>query len=279
MEDPISSPLTPNRRRILSDVISLEAWHEPFSPGRVSAIYVDAVFLEARLGKEPESPVRFTLKLRRAEIALVISPNEPLQVLHASVARDQSVKSARLKSQKTTASRSGSSAAANVAIGSSTGAQVEASGFAGLSKEEQSVVEIDTPVRLILTTQSRTADGHYRWEVKAVHSGPLEGKPWDPLQEPRLSVRDTRTDEKHVEGSCYVEIRCRREDLIIEGIKLKGSSRLNFLPQRKRHHNRMAAAEAYILAALTSRSLGSDDIHEPFGEICLANILVEEAVG
>lgn len=278
MEDPISSPSMPNRRRILSDVVSLEAWHEPFSPGRVSAIYVDAVFLEGQLGKELESPVRFTLKLRRAEIALVISPNEPLRVLHESVARDQSVKSARLKSQKTTASRSGSSAAANVRIGSSTAAQVGASGFSGLSQEEQSVVEIDTSVRLILTTQSRTADGHYRWEVKAVHGGPLEGKPWNPLQEPRLSVRDSRTDEKHLEGSCYVEIRCRRVDLIIEGIELKDSYRFNFLSRRKRHRNRMAAAEAYILGALTSRNLGSDDIHEPFGEICLANILVEEVV-
>jgi len=57
-----------NRRRLFAEVVSVEAWHDPFSP-KVPKVNLcaDVVFGEARVGGDIESPVRFSFSrcLRR----------------------------------------------------------------------------------------------------------------------------------------------------------------------------------------------------------------------
>lgn len=275
MPPPISRQ---NRRRVLDEVISLEAWHDPFVPGALASIHVDAVFLEARLGAEEDSPIRFKLKLRRAELLFIIPPNEPLEVLQETVSRDQSISEGRLKLERSHSAQSAGSATAQLGLTrrNTSGVYLEAS--SGAARSESSVLQVDAPIRLILTTQSKTADGHYRWDLRPAIGEALEGKPWDAILEPRLSVRDTRVDAMHLEGSCRVEVRCRREDLIVDKITLKDSDLLRSLSRRGSYRNRLAAAEAYIRMALTSRDLDHGGLYEPFSEICLADVLVEMKV-
>ena len=81
-----------NDRRIFESVLSVDAWHTAFSPeNSVASVHVDVSFLRGKIGDEPESPVRFELALKRAEILFIIPANEPLKVLQASVRRERPI--------------------------------------------------------------------------------------------------------------------------------------------------------------------------------------------
>src|SRR2546423_71274 len=78
-----------NRRRAFADVVSIDAWHPPFSD-QVSRVdlHADVVFGTARIGGENESAVRFRLSVKRAEIVVVVPDSEPVGVDRSSVSRD-----------------------------------------------------------------------------------------------------------------------------------------------------------------------------------------------
>jgi len=73
-------------------------------------------------------------------------------------------------------------------------------------------------------------------------------------------------------------VRCKREDLLIENITLKDSSVMKKAMSLAGYHNKVAAAEAYILSALTRLSLDVQDFHDPYGDVCIASVLVEPKV-
>src|SRR5205823_1663756 len=78
-----------NRRRAFAEIVSLDAWHEPFSEASSKVdLHADVVFETARVGGEDDSPVRFRLSMRRAEVVIVIPEWEPVGVDKASVSRD-----------------------------------------------------------------------------------------------------------------------------------------------------------------------------------------------
>jgi hypothetical protein len=78
-----------NQKRAFADVVSIDAWHRPFDKKHPTVdLHAHVVFDTARVGGEPESPIRFRLSLRQAEVILVIPENEPVFVDRKSVARD-----------------------------------------------------------------------------------------------------------------------------------------------------------------------------------------------
>jgi hypothetical protein len=86
-----------NRKRIFADVVTVDAWHPTFSVASPTVdLHADVVFRVARLGAETDSPVRFRLAIKRAEVVVVIPPNEPVGILKASVAREQSIRKGTL---------------------------------------------------------------------------------------------------------------------------------------------------------------------------------------
>lgn len=82
-----------NAGKVFDRVISIDAWRSPFSEEKSSAsVHVDLSFLEANMGEESDSPVRFRVALRRAKLSFVIPANEPLAVIQSSVARETPMK-------------------------------------------------------------------------------------------------------------------------------------------------------------------------------------------
>jgi len=74
----------------------------------------------------------------------------------------------------------------------------------------------------MIVVQSQTADGHYPWTVESPRSSVLVGRPWDANKQPRLKLVDKRKDRsKGIPPTVRVEVRCRREDLIIENLEIK----------------------------------------------------------
>jgi hypothetical protein len=77
-----------NRRRAFADVVSIDAWHEPFDANEGTVdLHADVVFGTARVGGETESPIRFRLSIKRAELLVVIPNSEPVKIDRKSVSR------------------------------------------------------------------------------------------------------------------------------------------------------------------------------------------------
>jgi hypothetical protein len=76
------------------------------------------------------------------------------------------------------------------------------------------------------------------------------------------------------EPVCRVIVRCRKEDLDIQKIEVKKNDRFLGIAVNNGIPNRLAAAEAYIRTALSSKDLNVKNYNDPFGEITLAESVV-----
>ena len=114
---------------------------------------------------------------------------------------------------------------------------------------------------------SRTKEG-YLFRIEPNRGDRLDGQPWS-ADIPRAKLRDTKADRKRGEPpEVTIDIRCRREDLIIEDIQFKDTSFIDFLklPRAKR-----IAVEQYIKAEIERVGLYCGDLAEPFSRIVLGD--------
>jgi hypothetical protein len=267
-----------NRRRTLSEVVSLEAWHKPFSKAHKKVdLHVDVAFLTGRLGGEDTSEVRFVLTLRQAEIIVMVPPGEPLKIDPASVSRDGptvaiKVAKGHLVTKKTKA-KAGVKAKLD-SLAPSLGMTL--AGEAGIEASDQARLSIVEAVRNMRLQHTLGPDGH-RWTVSSVGDRPIEGRPWDPIKRPRLKVVDQREDrEKGLSPVLKVEVRCRREDLVISGIELKEPQATSTgWFARKSRVNGDLAAQAVIRSRLAQEGLVHGSLDDRFAVITLASVTTE----
>lgn len=273
-----SKSLKPNASRAFEALISVDAWHTALEPGASATVHADIVFKTARLGHEAEAPVRFRLSLRRASVSIVIPSNEPLKVIQESVSRDQALKGGKLKRSSSKSRQTANSAAMNAGLNTNPHLRLEAGATITHGSAEEQTFESEDEVRLILATHSKGSDGSHTWDLAPASGPSLQGRCWDPVTEPRFSVRDTRTKLQQMEGACRVEVRCKREDLLVEDVTLKDATIIKSLVLQNSYHNRIAAAESYIRAALTQRGLDFSDVSEVYSDITIANVTVDPGV-
>jgi hypothetical protein len=267
-----------NRKRAFADAVTVEAWHDDFGSTKSCVdLHADVVFGIARVGGESESPVRFRLSIKRAEVVVIIPDTEPVTVDKKSVSRDSPQLVGRLtktmeRKMKAGAKGKLSGSISPVYLGGSITA--EAHTEAGLSSSDR--LSISGAVRLMLVTQSQTEDGHYRWLVTPQTKGFLEGRPWDPIKEPRLKLIDKRKNrQKGIPPTVRVEIRCRREDLVIDDLTLKDEGLWQSLKEKAGFRNKLAAAESYIRDRLSEEGLEVRNISDIFGQVTLASTTAE----
>src|SRR3546814_10393783 len=74
-----------NRGRIFDPVISVEAWRGPCSTSVPASVHVDVTFMEARLGEEAESKLRFKVAIKAAVVAMEVTIVDPLKIIPSSV--------------------------------------------------------------------------------------------------------------------------------------------------------------------------------------------------
>jgi hypothetical protein len=267
-----------NRRRAFADVVSIDAWHDAFnSENSIVDLHADVVFGKARIGGEPESPVRFRLSVRRAEVVVVIPGTEPVRVDRKTVSRAvtqregtvvESVERAAKANVKGNASASFGQSGISGSISGESGAQ------ANISASKK--IEISAAFEFMKITQSKTADDHYRWIIEPQQSGYLEGRPWDGAKEPRLKLIDKRTDRsKGIPPSVRVEVRCRREDLIVEDIEVKDETTWASLKRAAGFRNKLVAAESYIRDRLAEEGFEVKNVGEIFIELILGAVTPE----
>jgi hypothetical protein len=172
----------------------------------------------------------------------------------------------------------------SLAEGEATVSPVTASGRlkvqleAGVSQSASKKLSFSGAARLMIVTQSQTDDDQYRWTVESRSQRPLAGRPWDAAKEPRLTLIDRRKDKsKSIPPTVRVEVRCKREDIVIEDLEVKDETLWASVKARAGFHNRMAAAESYIRDRLTEEGLEVKNISDIFGELTLASTTAESA--
>ncbi|TPL45367.1 hypothetical protein [Mesorhizobium sp. B2-4-6] len=267
-----------NRRRAFGEVVSVDAWHRPFSNQNPTAdLHVDVTFSTGRVGGEKSSKVSFRLSLRRAEIVLVLPKTEPIDIKKSSIARDHrgiEGKKTLLKERKHSAGASGSVGVAVTTSTVSANASLEARGDSSISASEK--VEIEEKIQLMVIHQSKTHDGNYRWGITPESAQTLNGKPWEAEAFPRGTLIDTRTDKnKGIPPTVSVEVRCLREDMIISDIMIKDEKKWDLFKKGGSQKAKLAAAGSYIRDKLILEGLEFESVDERFGAITLTSVVAE----
>jgi hypothetical protein len=269
-----------NRRRAFADVVTVEAWHDDFKKGasRVD-LHADVVFGTARLGGERESSVRFRLSIRRAELLIIIPELEPVSVDAESVSRDSPSLHGRLieiiEEKRAVGAKATASASLDI-VHPHASVSSEAEGH--VSKSLSKKLELSTSVALMMVTQSKSSEGHYRWLIESTSGSMLEGRPWDAGKQPRLRLIDKRSDpSKGIPPTVRVEVRCRREDLIISDLQMKDEGIWTAVKSRVGHKNRMAAAISYIRNRLSEENLEVQNMEDVFGQLTLGSTIAQSS--
>lgn len=258
-------------------MVTIDAWHASLNEDCGQAdLHADVVFGEARVGGESDSPLRFRLSIKRAEVIIVIPEHEPIAVDRASVSRDSLEMEGSIRDTVTRTARASVGGAANIAVGVA-GAAASASASAEGVVDTSAVTQIETTsaAKLVLAVQTKTADGHYRWELSSQSGEALKGRPWK-ASEPRLRLLDQRKDRtKGIPPCVRVEVRCLREDLVVRDIEVKNAGLWDQIRERVGFENRVAAAESYIRNKLLEEGLDVENIHDPFGRLTIGSVLAE----
>ncbi|MGE8131808.1 hypothetical protein ACQKQD_33245 [Methylobacterium sp. NPDC080182] len=267
-----------NRKRALSEVVSLDAWHKGFTLKQSTAsLHVDIAFSTGRIGEEAESPVRFQIRLKQAEVVVIVPPHEPAKIAKSSVRRDAPEKEMKLTETHRSSTKKSIVGSAKAKLGlAGLIPSLETTGKHSCETSSDASVKIVKNLHSMAVKQIQTADGDYAWEIKPVGSGFLDGRPWNAKKQPRLSFSDTRPDrDKGIEPSVRVELRCRREDLEIFDIVNK--EKIGFIEAATNHfaNQKMAAAQALIRTRLSQSGLLTGDINDPYSQITICAIIAE----
>ena len=267
-----------NRRRAFADVVSIDAWTGDFANGTEVSFHADVVFGTARVGGEPESPVRFRLSVRRAEVILVISDVEPVKVDPKTVYRgtpEPEVKVTASEERSTSASAKGEIDMTLSSAGMDGKLTIGAGGQTSISANQK--MEMASSVHSMNVKQSKNEEGYYRWEIRSTDQKALDGRPWN-SSEPTARLVDQRSKGSiSIPPSVCVEVRCRREDLIIDDLMLKDENLMSKLQGKAGFKNRRAAAISYIRDELLKEGLYVGNIEDAFGQLTLGSAIAHES--
>lgn len=272
----------PNQIRNLAEVVTLEAWHDRFDGGRMRAdLHVNVAFSTGRIGGKATDKVRFRLMLRQAEVVIVIPPSEPAKVDPRSVRRDARIREGVATQTRETDLQGAANAGAKLKLGvNGADAGLDFGASAAASAKSATSLTVSEAIREMTAVHGLDEDGaSHRWSITPAIGDELVGQPWRSESEPRLTVIDTRADrDRGIPPSIRVEVRCRREDLVIADIVMADDAKWSLLQRNPLHRNRVAAAEAYLRNRLFEERLlegAEGDLSDPFARMTLAVVLAE----
>jgi hypothetical protein len=265
-----------NTMRSLKSVVSVDGWIAKFDEEDAATVHVNVVFGEGLFGAEPHEKIRFKVVMKRAEIVVRLPVGQPTKVIQKSVAYTPN--SQMLTRETTTQS--------NVEMSGHLGGEFSTNaatfGFGGKAAADgkRTTTEVVTEEIKRYVIEHFTTDYRaHAWKVASRDERmPLGGSPWDPLKEPRMSVR--RSAERDADGdkpSLKIEVRCRRQDLHIEGLEAKDENVWRVFQLKKNRDANLAAAEQAIKDELTRAGfLNIPDISEDFAEFLVADVIITE---
>jgi hypothetical protein len=266
-----------NRRRVLAEVLSIDAWHEPMQfDGKNFSVHVELSFRQGRVGGDnPDFPFTFNIALKRA--LLTLSLEKPLSIDRKTVARSIPANQAELTRITTAKSEVKNSAELGGKV-SPTSMAFALSGKAGGSQaklhENQMKFVQDVP-RIIAFPQPGGA-GEYSWELKPGQTESLEGQPWDPVAEPRFSAKYKGEIPPKIGPIIKALVSCKLEDIEITDLTLKDTSFVGQIKEAAFHKVNKAAAIQHLKFSLREMELETGDFGDMFSAVAIADLIVSE---
>lgn len=262
-----------NNPRAFAEVVSIDVWRTEYAGDQATAdLHIDVGFFEGRFGgdQSKDSPVRFRLSLKRAEVFVLrdnekISKIPPSSVVKAPITQS---KAKTVVSQEVEAK--GAIGVDLKRINSPVNVDAKVAGATAVTKKIEKEEDIS---EMRFTHRTLDDKSGYVFMISSTDNSKLSGRPWD-SDTPRMQLRDTKANRKRGEPpEVTVQIRCKREDLIIEDIEFKDSSIFSF---ELLSRNKMIAVEQYIKKEILETGIPCGDLSEPFSEIILADAISME---
>src|SRR6185312_15472508 len=212
-----------NRTRVLGEVLSLDAWHDPFQcDGNSSGVFVELSFHEGRLGGETSIPFTFKVELRRA--LLTVRLEAPLEIDRHTVARSIPEADVELRRIKSAKAHAEASLSAKAKLSPRDMALALTGSFGkGRSLADEEVLSVVQALPENIVTPRPLGASAYSWEIEPTYRDVLKGQPWDPVGEPRLKIKSLASIPR-IAPAITVEISCDLADVHISDLKLKDNS-------------------------------------------------------
>lgn len=265
-----------NQRRVLAEVLAIDAWHQPLrTNGGTSSVHVELSFRNGRIGgDDPEFPFTFRIALKRALLTVKLEP--PLKLDRNSVARSipvdqgEHTKTLSLRDEaKANASFSGKVSPSSLHASISGGASVHA------EASQQDQLRVVQSIPRIIATPRPMGSHEYAWELVPGHNETLEGQPWNPVAEPRLSVHSVNSLGA-IAPSIKIFVSCDLHDIEITDLKLKKNGPLDILKEAAFNRVNVAVAVQHLKLTLKEMTLEVGQLDDRFSELIVADLLSTE---
>jgi hypothetical protein len=264
-----------NRRRLLSDLLSIDAWHAPIRVDEKTAkVCVELTFKEGRVGgNDTELPFTFKVSLRKAE--LTIKLENPLVYDRDTVSRSIPSTKAELTRIRTAREHAERTAKFGMNIdAASFAAAFKAQAGEKTSDQREDVLKVVQTIPEIMVTPSPKGNNSYSWSMEPTWRQFLSGQPWDPSEEPRMLVGLTKVSK--IEPAVSVELRCAFEDIAIYELETKETSVFGLIKASAFNVVNEKAAVQYLKKLIAQADLQSSAMDNRFNEIILASVMAME---
>lgn len=264
-----------NQKRYLSQVLSLDAWHDKISTDSGSSVHVELSFHSGRLGGDnSEFPFTFNISLRKALLSVEVE--HPLEIDRRTIARSIPGNQAELTKiidthnvAKSNASFGGKISPASMHVSASGSMQLDSQ----VSQEEK--MKIIQAIPGIIAIPKPVNSQSYSWELIPGHSESLDGQPWHPVDEPRLKTLPAKKKSK-LSPSVKIKLSCLLEDINITDLKLKDERPIAIIKEMAINKMNMKAAIQHLKLSLGEMQLEAGQLDDRFSRLLIADMLASE---
>lgn len=265
-----------NRIRVLSQVLSLDAWHEPFqTSGGSSAVFVEVSFSEGRIGGDSlDLPFTFKINLKRA--LLTVRLESPLQIDRSTIARSVPEAQAELTRIRVAKDLAEASLVGKAKLSPASlvvALNGEAKAHASVTQEDQ--LKLVQAIPETMVTPRPEGSSAYTWHLEPSYRPFLRGQPWDPVISPRLRVKNPSKALK-IDPAISVQLSCALEDLDISDIEPKEKGLNGALRNILHNDISEAAAVQHLKLMLRDADLEAGLMDNRFSNLLIASVLAIE---
>lgn len=258
-----------NNPRAFADVISIEAWRSKYDETSGYAdLFIAIAFSDGGRIGSGDDPVRFHMSLKRAEVHVVLDVGGLLSIRRGTVARHEPPTQMVKRSVE---GAKGKNVEGDASIGSG-GVNLTASfGERDSVNVTDSWEEERNPFGLKVSPWN-TSEGFAFKIGPGPNHDRLVGVPWK-ASERRMVIIDKGRDRLHgIPPEAVVEIRCRREDLIIEDIVFPNKK----FTWAKLPKSKKMVINEYIRKEIQSMGFDCGLLEDGFANLMLADMVTEE---
>lgn len=243
----------------LAELVALDPWFSSEDGNLNLRLHVDATFGSAAFRGSSSAPVCFTLKLKAAQIVVIVPPTEPVEIVRSSVARDNDlpVVTQSLKHRRSQTAKVGTEIALDLSL-RKPNAAANLTDKGSTEKATELATQLDRTGGTLAVQHGLTTEGHHRWSITPAGSAFLRGKPWEAKTAPRMTLRKRRAAKKSkdsIGATVFIEVHCDPRDLTPTNIEITNKREFAALKKQPGYRNREAAVSAAIMAQITQRGL------------------------